>query len=56
MIDYASIFRSFMRGRMHPLYEVMYSGLLRYAAQMLGDDLSYLAECAGCGDAHIYEP
>lgn len=44
MIDYASIFRSFMRGRMHPLYEVMYSGLLRYAAQMLGDDLSYLAE------------
>ena len=44
MVDYASIYRSFMRGRMHPLYEVMYSGLLRYAAQMLGDELSYLAE------------
>lgn len=33
-----------MKGKMHPLYDVMYPGLLRYAAGVLGDELAYLAE------------
>lgn len=44
MIDYTPIYRSFMKGKMHPLYDVMYPGLLRYAAGVLGDELAYLAE------------
>lgn len=44
MIDYTPVYRAFMKGRMSLLYEVMYPGLLRYAAGILGDELAYLAE------------
>ena len=44
MIDYNPIFKAFMKGRMHPFYDLMYPGLLRYAAGVLGNDLAYLAE------------
>lgn len=44
MIDYTQVYKAFMKGRMSLLYEVMYPGLLRYAAVTLGDELAYLAE------------
>lgn len=44
MIDYTPIYETFKKGHMSLLYEVMYPGLLRYAAVTLGDELAYLAE------------
>lgn len=44
MIDYTPVYKAFMKGHMSLLYEVMYPGLLRYAAVTLGDELAYLAE------------
>lgn len=44
MIDYTGIYEDFVRGEMTRFYELMYPGLLLYAAKMLGDDLAYLAE------------
>ena len=43
-MDYTPIYRAFIKGKMHPLYDVMYPGLLRYAAAVLGEELAYLAE------------
>lgn len=44
MIDYTPIFNAFLKRKMHGLYDVVYPGLLRNAAGVLGDELSYLAE------------
>ena len=44
MIDYVYIYDSFVKGKLHPLYNYMYPGLIRYASRLLGDKLSYMAE------------
>lgn len=44
MIDYEHIYRSFVKGQLHPFYSTMYAGLIRYAVRMLGDGLAYMAE------------
>jgi len=55
MIDYTPVYERFKKGQMSLLYEVMYPGLLRYAAVTLGDELAYLAEdCVQEGVMHTY--
>lgn len=44
MIDYGSIYKDFKEGRIHHFYTLMYPGLLRYAATILGDTLAFMAE------------
>lgn len=44
MLDYTRIYEEFVKGEMTRLYELMYPGLLLYAARTLGDDLAYMAE------------
>lgn len=44
MLDYDSIYRSFVKGDIEPFYTVLYPGLLVYATRQLGEELSYLAE------------
>lgn len=44
MIDYRSLFASFVRGQMGPFYEYMYPGLLTFASRLLGPSLAFMAE------------
>lgn len=44
MIDYNSLYHAFANGKMAPFYDKMYPGLLLFAANTLGDRLSWLAE------------
>lgn len=44
MLDYTGIFRSFVKGDVHPLYAQMYPGLIRYASGILDTRLQFLAE------------
>ena len=44
MIDYDSLYDSFMEGKMVPFYSVMYPGLLTFASRLLGESLAFMAE------------
>lgn len=44
MIDFDSIFQAFLKGKMSRFYDIMYPGLLLFAARTLGDRMAYLAE------------
>ena len=56
MIDYDSLYRSFLVGRMIPFYRVMYPGLLTFASRMLGPKLAFMAEdCVQDAVLSVYE-
>ena len=44
MADYSDIFSSFIEGELQPFYSMMYPGMLRFTAGILGDELAYMAE------------
>ena len=44
MIDYESLYDSFVKGQMVPFYTVMYPGLLTFASRLLGPSLAFMAE------------
>ena len=39
-----SIYKSFKRGDIHPLYAELYPSLIRYAVKLTGESLAYLSE------------
>ncbi|MDE6298760.1 MAG: sigma-70 family RNA polymerase sigma factor [Muribaculaceae bacterium] len=44
MIDFDYLFEEFSKGRMREFYDLVYPGLMTYAAQLLGPELGYMAE------------
>lgn len=44
MIDYESLYDSFVDGKVVPFYKVMYPGLLAFASRLLGESLAFMAE------------
>lgn len=56
MIDYESLYDSFVRGQMVPFYKVMYPGLLTFASRLLGPSLAFMAEdCVQDAVMTVYE-
>lgn len=55
MIDYTPLFKAYVKGELDEFYDVMYPGLLLFAAKTLGDSLSYMAEdCVQDVIVHTY--